>query len=252
MLEIAAENGHVNLVQYFMSELRVGANGESRHGGFGSPICMAAKGGHLDVVRLLVEAKADTEASLGYATQYGHLHVVTYLLSKLPDLAISRQSDNPFFLAAKYGHLDILRLLAKMKGLDVNKSEYSGVTPLSAASENGHLDVITWLVIEMKAKSYTCSSGSGSEGKCSPVCVAIKAGHYKVVEFFVNRGFDLPYELHFVWQTPGAKCRVSKIIQNREYRLFCVATSDCLAHIPSALLHIIACYADMISQDLDP
>jgi len=54
-----------------------------------TPLIWAACFGSLDVVKLLVEAGADTEAktdtgttALAFATQRDHFHVVQYLLSK--------------------------------------------------------------------------------------------------------------------------------------------------------------------------
>jgi len=73
----------------------------------------AAKNGHLDVVKHLVENGADVHAAgdeaLGWAAESGHLDVVKYLIENGADV----HADDDYVLgwASRNGHLDVVKYL---------------------------------------------------------------------------------------------------------------------------------------------
>src|SRR5205814_1919354 len=81
----------------------------------------SAANGHVEVVKLLLNANANIEA---VDNEYGR---------------------TPLSLAAENGHVDVVKLLlnvnANIEAVDI---EY-GRTPLSLAAENGHVDVVKLL-----------------------------------------------------------------------------------------------------------
>ena len=83
---------------------------------------MAATGGHLEVVRTLLEVGADK------------------------DKATTDTGATPLFTAAVIGHLEVVRTLLEA-GADKDKaSTDTGATPLFMAAENGHLEVVRTLL----------------------------------------------------------------------------------------------------------
>ena len=79
----------------------------------------AAANGHLEVVRLLLEAGADKNAA-------------------------DARGDNALITAALYGQLEVVRLLLEA-GADKNAAMANGTTALMLAAENGHLEVVRLL-----------------------------------------------------------------------------------------------------------
>ena len=83
-----------------------------------TPLSWAAKNGHVDVVKLLLNANANIETE---DKEYGR---------------------TPLSWAAENGHVDVVKLLLNANAnIETEDKEY-GRTPLSwAAEENGHLDM---------------------------------------------------------------------------------------------------------------
>ena len=84
------------------------------------PMYLAAERGHLEVVRLLLEARADKNAA--------------------------RQDGTTALMAAAVnGHLEVVRLLLEA-GADKNAASQDGTTALMAATARGHLEVVRLLL----------------------------------------------------------------------------------------------------------
>eukprot|EP00439_Symbiodinium_sp_Y106_P005467 s2244_g1.t1 len=101
---------------------------------------------HLAVVRLLLEARADTDkallldgaAPLFKACQEGHAEVVRLLLEAGADKDKARYDGSTAVLAAcTAGHFEIVQLLVEVSA-DTDKASDSGDTPFGVASRRGH------------------------------------------------------------------------------------------------------------------
>ena len=79
----------------------------------------AIKAGHLEVVRLLLESKADKDKA-------------------------SRRGVTPMFLASQKGHADVVRLLLDFKA-DKDRATSGGATPIFIAKQEGHEEVVQLL-----------------------------------------------------------------------------------------------------------
>ena len=93
----------------------------------GTPLHFAAYNGHMDMVRLLLENGANTEAM--------------------------RRDDGgtPLDSAAYNGQTDIVRLLLEEgANIEATRSD-DGSTPLDSAAYNGHLDAVTFTAKHMAA-----------------------------------------------------------------------------------------------------
>jgi hypothetical protein len=113
-----------------------------------TPFYIACNQGHVDIVRLLVEAggcdrnKAmdDGRTPFYIACQQGHVDVVRLLL-EAGECDRNKAMDDgrtPFYIACQKGHVDVVRLLVEAGGCDTNKASDYGMTPLGAAAANGH------------------------------------------------------------------------------------------------------------------
>ena len=126
-----------------------------------TPLIIAARGGKLDSVKVLLRYEANIEArgtveddgdviedcsALWIAASKGHFDVVRLLIEQNAEVD-GKTSDNstPLRAAAFDGHLDIVRCLVE-NGADVNACTYCSSTPLMITCYNGHLDVALYLI----------------------------------------------------------------------------------------------------------
>ena len=128
------------------------------------PIWHAAQQGHLEVVRLLIEAGADMNAkdaqyhedtALLVAARGGHLEVVRLLVEAGADMnAANARGATALLVAAQQGHLEVVRLLIEA-GADVNVANADGETALLDQAARGHLEEVRLLLkagADMNAK----------------------------------------------------------------------------------------------------
>ena len=83
-------------------------------------LCKSCFGGHLNIVRLLLEAGADTNVR-------------------------DREARTPLILAARNGHVEIARLLLDA-GADKNLQSFLGETALGVAARNGCFEIAQMLL----------------------------------------------------------------------------------------------------------
>eukprot|EP00435_Cladocopium_sp_Y103_P071220 s401_g37.t1 len=154
------------------------------------PLHHAAHGGHLEPIRLLLEAGADinSKGELGkmpihVAASHGHADVVRLLVNLG---AQKDQPDNngktPAIYAASWGHLETLRFLAEV-GADIDHAQEQGATPLWVAAGRGHLETVRWLV-EAGANKDHPSKDTGA----TPLHIATERGNLDIVCLLVEAG----------------------------------------------------------------
>ena len=114
----------------------------------------AAEIGNLDRVRSLVEQGADKDKGdsfgqttpLYLATRNGHFQVVQYLVEQVPSLDKAGGNDWTALIGAVYsGRLEIARYLLE-QGADRDKASNYDKTPLHYAAANGHLEIALLLM----------------------------------------------------------------------------------------------------------
>jgi len=150
---------------------------------FGVLICdkpTPGSSGHADIVRLLAEYGADVnrprvdgggETPLVVACQLGKAGVVRALLEKGADAkrATLKEGTTPMLAASAGGFLPCVEALLEYY-YDPSTPDAAGTTPLAAACEHGHADVVAVLL-----------AGGADRDKCgpagTPLAVALKKGH---------------------------------------------------------------------------
>ncbi|KJE91761.1 muscle ankyrin repeat protein 3 [Capsaspora owczarzaki ATCC 30864] len=135
----------------------------SRDGEGCTALHVAARLGHVDMVKTLIEFGAIVNAAnymgltpLHSACQRNHLDVVKVLLSKGADLSLADHEGNTsLHFAALHGHLDCVKELVRNEArgvnalthvVDVNMTNGRGNTALHLASKWGFIDIVQVLL----------------------------------------------------------------------------------------------------------
>jgi len=131
-------------------------------------LIIAAKGGHLECVRHLVDTCGAPVA------QVGSIEFDRETIDGAPAL----------WVAAAAGHLNVAAFLVA-RGANVNSTTRSNSTPLRAACYDGHMAIVQYLVehkadIEIANRhGHTC------------LMIACYKGHYNIADYLVRLGADI-------------------------------------------------------------
>ena len=158
-IHIAAYNGNSGVVRLLCQEYGVDVNCstsetlEETHKTGISPLEWAARKGHAEVVKVLVDSKA-------------HVNITR-----------TSNSITPLYIAAQNGHTETVKLLLDYKA-DVNACcTDTGATPLYAAAYRGHTETVK-LLLENKADVNACRTDTGA----TPLYTAAYIGHTEIVK----------------------------------------------------------------------
>ena len=113
-------------------------------------LTLACCGGFLDVADFLIKAGADLElgasSPLMEAAQEGHLELVKYLLEARAEVnSQTSTGDTALSFACERGHTDVADLLLKW-GSDLEHESEGGRTPLMKAVRAGHYCTAKFLI----------------------------------------------------------------------------------------------------------
>jgi ankyrin repeat domain-containing protein 17 len=186
-LTLAACGGHVDLAMLLIER---GANIEEVNDEGYTPLMEAAREGHEEMVSLLLTQNANInaqteetqETALTLACCGGFLEVADYLIKHGADIELG--ASTPLMEAAQEGHLDLVKFLLENKA-DVHAQTQTGDTALTYACENGHTDVAEVLLY------YGAELEHLSEGGRTPLMKACRAGHVCTVKFLIQKGADV-------------------------------------------------------------
>jgi ankyrin repeat protein len=182
-LYLAAQENHFEIVRYLLEKK---ADLEFRVRDRFTPLYVAAEKGNFHIVEFLLEmgANINSQCENGSTPQYvaaqeGHAEVVRLLAQRGADLNLTFKGFSSLYVAARNGHRDALRVLIEF-GLDVNFRARDGATPLYVASQSGHLSVVKEL---LRSDLYPQADPEISfSGGYSPLYVACQNGYDEVVE----------------------------------------------------------------------
>ncbi|XP_070542862.1 leucine-rich repeat serine/threonine-protein kinase 1-like [Ptychodera flava] len=156
-LHLVCEKGNTDILLLFLA-MDVDVDYATHQG---TPLCVACRYGHLDIVRRLLEHDADfTKASpmhgtpLYIATRYGYIDIVDLLVTNCPGLIESKTNkDTMLHAACLNGSMDLVQYWIE-QGADVDGEVFvyqeltadHPQTPLEAACESGNLDLAKYLI----------------------------------------------------------------------------------------------------------
>ena len=157
-----------------------------------SPLMLAAKEGHVDVIRVLLAADGiETNlrdkvgrTALANAARLNRLAAVDVLLSH-PAVDVNladRDGKTPLWHAAYNGHESVAKMLLSTPGINCNaKDDGDGYTAIGAAVKRGHLAVIRLLLA-----NPAVDVNEPDNGDQTPLMGVVMREDYAIAEAFVD------------------------------------------------------------------
>jgi ankyrin repeat protein len=158
-----------------------------------TPLQYALVWGHDDLVKFLLEARADVHTvdgwgltALHYATSRGRAVEVVKMLLEAGAHVDSRDRNERAALhfAAENGHVEVVKILLKA-GADIYSRDRDGRVPLHFAAEKGHVKVVEILL--KAGADINSSDHAGWTG----LRLATENGHFEVVEMLLEASGDV-------------------------------------------------------------
>jgi ankyrin repeat protein len=206
MLRVAASEGHERLVAWLLSggyidprdltpKLQPVPGG--RKSNPDPPLSCAAAGGHVGVVRLLLDHPSidpnagdeNRKAPLCSAAENGHIAVVKLLLDhpSIDPNTSDKYGIPPLCRAAGNGHVAVVKLLLEQPAIELNVSDKHGRTSLYYAARAGHEAVVRLLLERDDVDpNAACTYGFSK----TPLTGAVREGHLRMVKLLLAKGAD--------------------------------------------------------------
>ena len=190
ILHFAAASGNCKLVEHLISNLKIDPNAPGQFGA--TALLIAAQEGHLNVVQFLtslsncsisVKACNTGQTALHIASRKGHFSIVKFLVSdkQLNPNIVDFSGCTPLHLAAQGGSFIIVKFFIEDCGcypLCVSKKRR---TPLHMAAMEGNLQVIRYFVGE-----FSIDPLLRKISRVSPLHLAVQTGKINVVEYYLD------------------------------------------------------------------
>ena len=184
-------------------------------------LLLAAEEGDLQEVRRLVEEEGeDPEGVIGLTPLHrsaigGHLQVMRYLIEEqhCNPKCVDKCGVTPLHHSARRGHLQAVRYLIEEQHCNLKCVDKDGWTPLHYASVNGHVGVVKYLLVV-----HHCDPNCRNKGGRTPLDLAV--GYPAVTRELIKAGAEStskppkpPVKIFIVGNPSAGKSSLTKALQ---------------------------------------
>lgn len=159
---VASKSGHVEIVRFFLATLSTRIPLRELSEAFDS----ASDNGHLEIVALLRSRLSeistfDVPRVLEFASEYGHVATVKYILDHRNADICEYHAGRSLILASRTGRVQIVRLLLV---------ECNNINSIDMDSASSFRNTEIARLISRKRNGYNIEENDGSERKCCVIC----------------------------------------------------------------------------------
>jgi ankyrin repeat protein len=148
---------------------------------------IASLSGQVEVVRLLLDRRADTnirntnnDTALHFAAHLGSVDIIKLLLDKGISVNVTNTQKNaPLHISAVRGNLEATIALLETRDV-IYTANVNGQTPLMLAAYSGKLEVVRYLTAKGPKHDIQIA-----------LLVAVEGGHSVVIDFLLENGADI-------------------------------------------------------------
>jgi ankyrin repeat protein len=196
-LKEACAEGRLEIARELIAQgADVNAGINDRHDEY-TPLMMAVSNRHTEIVKLLLENKAEvnivgrTGTALMEAARYGSTEIARLLIENDADVDYTDLycTMPALMLATLYGHTEIVQLLLENKA-NVDAATNDGKTALVLACSRGHLKIVE-LLIAAGADVHNVKNVKGMK----PIVEACYEGHLEIVERLIAAGAPVNFSM---------------------------------------------------------
>lgn len=171
-----------------------------------SALQQAAAHGNIEKVKYILENNKNMNVdercggatALHYAAANNHLKVAEYLISKGANIHAKHNNGDydilrnymPIHFAARFGKLDMVKLLSAAEQPDRKHSCHTRTSPLYIAVEHGHADIVKTL-LEPESSPYRLRLHDKDSRGFDLMGIASYIGHFDVIKVLLSIDKDL-------------------------------------------------------------
>jgi ankyrin repeat protein len=163
----------------------------------------AAKGGHLEAAKVLIEGGANIKFKwindhtiLHFACTSGNEALVKYLIDHGADVRATTKTDVTAFMdSTRSGNVDLVRYLMDTYGFAAHRVGKFGYTPLQSAAYTDCVAVVDFLVERGAKVNYlTLPSTRFEKSSDRPLTIAAREGNNNVVRALLDAGANINHQ----------------------------------------------------------
>jgi ankyrin repeat protein len=202
-LHIAAQAGHVNVVERFLGQDPCVIDLTSQNSNSFTPLDLAIDKGHVAVVRVLLQFASESDltrknscngnTTLHIASKSGCVEVTNMLLEHANKLHFNEEKMDgniPFHQDSEEGNVDKVKVVVDHVESYLKEQNNDKNTPLHLAAEGGHVEVVQLLLERCSTLDLEVKNAHGN----TLLHQATRNGHDKVVQVLLGHAateFDL-------------------------------------------------------------
>jgi ankyrin repeat protein len=191
-LHLAALSGHHDVFRQLLGHLKA-KNNITEENGMGRLDASAEGNGRTEKLEADIDARdGQKRSALHLAAEGGHVEMICVLVQEFKANTETQdmRGQTPLHYAALLGHVDATRVLARDLKADIEAQDVRMQTPLHHAALGGHTGAIRVLVQELKANTEAKDKEGYTALGCAIVGRHVEAVRVLVQELKVNTGWE--------------------------------------------------------------